>query len=59
MSATVSARQIFEFAAGQGWSLFVSPWVMCEVRDNLAGKSSEFTFEWPLVFDVTKDKPVR
>ena len=76
MSATGASRQIFDLAAGQGWSLFASPWVLREVRENLVAKSPEFTrawlalrakaiieddeltFEWPLVFDVAKDKPV-
>ena len=76
MSATGASRQTFDLAEAQGWSLFVSPWVLREVRDNLAGKLPEFTrawlalrakvvveddeltFDWPLVFDVTKDKPV-
>jgi hypothetical protein len=56
--------------------LVVSPWVLREVRDNLATKTpaatsawaalrgrvkvegDELTFDWPLNFDVTKDKPV-
>ena len=76
MSATGASRVIFDLADAQGWTLFVSPWVLREVRDNLAGKPPEFTrawlalrakviveddeltFDWPLVFDVTKDKPV-
>ena len=63
-------------AAAQRWSLIISPWVLREVRDNLANKppdatrawlalrakaiveDDELTFDWPLVFDVTKDKPV-
>ena len=59
LSATGASRLIFDLAIPQGWTLLVSPWVLREVRDNLAGKSSEFTFDWPLVFVVTKDKPVR
>ena len=76
MSATGASRLIFEIADAQNWTLFVSPWVQREVRNNLAGKPPEFTrawlalrakvvveddeltFDWPLVFDVTKDKPV-
>ena len=76
MSATGASRLIFDLADAQGWTLFVSPWVLCEVRNNLVGKPPEFTrawlalrakviveddeltFDWPLIFDVTKDKPV-
>ncbi len=56
--------------------MLVSPWVLREVRDNLANKPAEasrawaalrgrlivegdeLTFDWPLNFVVTKDKPV-
>jgi len=76
ISATGASRLVFDFAAAKGWSLLVSPWVLREVRDNLAGKppevtrawlalrarviveQDELTFDWPLVFSVTKDKPV-
>ena len=76
LSATGASRQVFDLAAAQGWSLLISPWVLREVRDNLASKppaatrawlalrakaiveDDELTFDWPLVFDVTKDKPV-
>ena len=76
LSATGASRQVFDLAAAQGWSLIISPWVLREVRDNLARKppaatrawlalrakaiveDDELTFDWPLVFDVTKDKPV-
>ena len=76
LSATGASRQVFDLAAAQGWSLLISPWVLREVRDNLANKppaatrawlalrakaiveDDELTFDWPLVFDVTKDKPV-
>ena len=76
LSATGASRQIFDLAVAQGWSLIISPWVLREVRDNLADKplaatrawlalrakaiveDDELTFDWPLVFDVTKDKPV-
>ena len=76
LSATGASRQVFDLAAAHGWSLLISPWVLREVRDNLANKppdatrawlalrakaiveDDELTFDWPLVFDVTKDKPV-
>ena len=76
LSATGASRQVFDLAAAQGWSLLISPWVLREVRDNLANKppaaarawlalrakatieDDELTFDWPLVFAVTKDKPV-
>ena len=76
LSSTGASRQVFDLAVAQGWSLIISPWVLCEVRNNLVGKPPEFTrawlalrakviveddeltFDWPLVFDVTKDKPV-
>ena len=76
LSSTGASRQVFDLAAAQGWSLIISPWVLREVRDNLANKppvatrawlalrakaiveDDELTFDWPLVFDVTKDKPV-
>lgn len=56
--------------------MLVSPWVLREVRDNLANKPSEairawvslraratveddeLTFDWPIVFEASKDKPV-
>ena len=38
LPATGASRLIFEIADAQGWTLFVSPWVLREVRDNLAGK---------------------
>ena len=76
LSATGASRQVFDHADAQGWALVISPWVLREVRDNLANKppvatrawlalrtkaiveDDELTFDWPLVFDVTKDKPV-
>lgn len=76
ISATGASRIIFDSAAAHGWRLLVSPWVLREVRDNLASKPTELTrawlslrtkvivepdeltFDWPLVFDVAKDKPV-
>jgi predicted nucleic acid-binding protein len=76
LSGTGASRQVFDFAARQGWQLVVSPWVLREVRDNLANKppeaarawaalrgrvtveGDELTFDWPLAFDVAKDKPV-
>jgi len=35
---TGASRQVFDFAARQGWRLVVSPWVQREIRDNLANK---------------------
>lgn len=76
LSATGASRQVFDLAAANDWSLIISPWVLGEVRDNLADKppaavrawlalrtkaiveNDEITFDWPLVFAVTKDKPV-
>ena len=76
LSSTGASRQVFDLAAAQSWLLIISPWVLREVRDNLANKppaatrawlalrakaiveDDELTFDWPLVFDVTKDKPV-
>ena len=76
LSATGASRLVFDLAIPQGWTLLVSPWVLREVRDNLANKppdatrawlalrakaiveDDELTFDWPLVFDVTTDKPV-
>jgi predicted nucleic acid-binding protein len=50
LSKTGASRLIFEIAATQGWELVVSRWVLREMRENLA--------DWPLLFHVTKDKPV-
>lgn len=76
LSATGASRLIFDLAPRKGWHLLVSPWVLREVRDNLADKPAdasrvwatlhrrvaiegdELTFNWPLAFAVTKDKPV-
>ena len=77
LSGTGASRQVFDLAARQGWQLVVSPWVLREVRDNVANKppeaarawaalrgrvtveGDELTFDWPLDFDVAKDRPVR
>jgi predicted nucleic acid-binding protein len=76
LSATGASREVFHHAARQGWRLLVSPWVLREVRENLAKKPSEaarawvslrarvaveddeLTFDWPIVFEAAKDKPV-
>jgi predicted nucleic acid-binding protein len=76
LSATGASRQVFDLAAGQGWRLFVSPWVLREVRGNLTNKppeavhawvslcgqatveDDELTFDWPIMFEASKDKPV-
>jgi predicted nucleic acid-binding protein len=76
ISATGASRIILDSDAAHGWRPLVSPWVLREVRDNLASKPAELTrawlslrakvivepdeltFDWPLVFDVAKDKPV-
>jgi predicted nucleic acid-binding protein len=76
LSGKGASRLVFDLAARQRWQLLVSPWVLREVRDNLADKppeasgawaalrgrvsieGDELTFDWPLDFDVTKDKPV-
>ena len=56
--------------------MLISPWVLREVRDNLADKppeavrawvsrrrhatveDDELTFDWPIVFEASKDKPI-
>jgi predicted nucleic acid-binding protein len=76
LSATGASREVFNCAAAQRWRLIVSPWVLREVRDNLATKpqdavrawvslrekvaveGDELTFDWPIVFEAVKDKPV-
>jgi predicted nucleic acid-binding protein len=76
LSETGASREIFNHAIRQGWRLFVSSWVLREVRDNLANKqpdaahawislrahttveTDELTFDWPIVFEASKDKPV-
>ena len=76
LSTTGASREVFNHAARQGWRLFVSPWVLREVRENLANKppeaahawvslrakatveDDELTFDWPIVFEASKDKPV-
>lgn len=76
LSASGASRQVFDLAARQGWRLLVSPWVLREVRDNLANKlpgavhawvslcgqatveDDELTFDWPIMFEASKDKPV-
>jgi len=76
LSVTGASREVFNHAARQGWHLFVSPWVLREVHDNLANKppeaarawvslrakttveNDELTFDWPIVFEASKDKPV-
>ena len=76
LSATGASREVFNHAVSQGWRLFVSPWVLREVRDNLANKppeaarawvslraeatveNDELTFDWPIVFEASKDKPI-
>ena len=76
LSATGASREVFNHTPRQGWRLIVSPWVLREVRDNLANKppeavrtwvslrakatveNDELTFDWPIVFEASKDKPV-
>jgi len=76
LSATGASREVFDHAATQGWRLLISPWVLREVRDNLADKppesvrawvllrrkavleDDELTFDWPIAFEASKDKPV-
>ena len=76
LSATGASREVFNHAARQDWHLLVSPWVLREVRDNLANQppeaarawvslrvkatveNDELTFDWPIVFEASKDKPV-
>jgi predicted nucleic acid-binding protein len=76
LSQTGGSRLLFELADKYRWRLIVSPWVLREVRDNLANKpyhaardwaalraklvveGDKLTFDWPVDFDVTKDKPV-
>ena len=76
MSYTGASHEVFHFAGYQDWTLLVSPWVLREVRLNLASKApsavrrwvtlrfllevedDELTFDWPVVFEKSKDKPV-
>ena len=76
LSAIGASREVFNHTPRQGWRLIVSPWVLREVRDNLANKppeavrawvslrakatveNDELTFDWPIVFEASKDKPV-
>jgi predicted nucleic acid-binding protein len=76
LSPTGGSRMVFDLAIRRRWQLLVSPWVLREVRENLANKpveasrawaalrsrvlieGDELIFDWPLNFDVTKDKPV-
>lgn len=76
ISSTGASREVFNRAASHGWRLLLSPWVLREVRDNLADKPSEsarawislrrlavleddeLTFDWPIAFEASKDKPV-
>ena len=76
LSSTGASREVFNLAPRQGWRLLVSPWVLREVRDNLADKPAaatrawvslrsmtavegdELVFDWPIVFEASKDKPV-
>lgn len=76
LSATGASHEVFNHAASRGWRLIVSPWVLREVRDNLADKpldaarawlllrgkatmeNDELIFDWPIVFEASKDKPV-
>lgn len=46
LSATGASRLIFLNAAANGWRLLVSPWVLREVRDNLADNPPEFARTW-------------
>ena len=76
LSATGASREVIHRAARQGWRLLISPWVLREVRDNLADKppdaarawvslrgkatveDDELTFDWPIVFEASKHKPI-
>ena len=46
LSATGASRQVFDLAARQSWRLLVSPWVLREVRDNLANKRPGTVHAW-------------
>jgi predicted nucleic acid-binding protein len=46
LSGTGASRQVFDFAARQRWQLVVSPWVLREVRENLANKPPDTTRTW-------------
>ena len=46
LSTTGASREVFNHAARQGWRLFVSPWVLREVRENLANKPPEAAHAW-------------
>ena len=76
LSATGASHEVFGLAGHQDWILLVSPWVLREVRLNLASKpppavrrwvtlrsllaveGDELTFDWPVAFEKSKDKPV-
>lgn len=45
-SAHGSSRALFEYAAGQGWRLIASPWVLGEVIRNLREFPAEATVQW-------------
>jgi predicted nucleic acid-binding protein len=46
LSATGASRQVFDSAARHRWQLLVSPWVLREVRDNLANKPPAAASAW-------------
>jgi predicted nucleic acid-binding protein len=46
LSETGASRLVFDLAAAQGWMLVVSPWVLREIRDNLANKPPDATQAW-------------
>jgi predicted nucleic acid-binding protein len=38
LAETGASRQVFDLAAAQGWVPVISPWVLREMRDNLADR---------------------
>jgi predicted nucleic acid-binding protein len=46
MSGTGASHEVFHFAGYQDWMLLVSPWVLREVRLNLAGRSPQSVRRW-------------
>jgi len=69
LSATGASRQVFDLASSQGWQLrelqdnlgdksraAADAWLA--LRTRVIVEDDVLTFDWPLVFNVTKDKPV-
>ena len=59
LSATGASREVFNQAAGQGWRLLISPWVLREVRDNLANQPPESARTWVSLRGKLTVEPMR